>query len=75
MSSSVSAAVIRFPHEEGEVEIQVSELPSNAAETVELLWSLQAPFSAWFEVALSYHRTGKTDQFEVIIKEMFAKRK
>ncbi len=55
------------------VEMGPDELPTVAAEMASFLIEVQAPLTAWADVAAEYFRLGRHAQFEAMYHSMFTR--
>eukprot|EP01043_Picozoa_sp_COSAG02_P104832 COSAG02_NODE_40835_length_401_cov_0.675497_1_plen_83_part_01 len=68
MASGPATLYIPLRATDEEIEIPAEELPEDAGEIADILTEEKAPPEVWTKIAVAYHRQGKTEQFERVLK-------
>jgi RNA polymerase-associated protein CTR9 len=68
MASGAATLYIPLRDTDEEIEIPAGELPEDAGEIADILTEEKAPPEVWTKIAVAYHRQGKTEQFERVLK-------
>jgi RNA polymerase-associated protein CTR9 len=68
MSDGPAILSIPIQGSDEEIEIPAEDLPDDAGEIIDILTEEKVPPEIWTKVAVAYHRHGKEEQFERVLK-------